>query len=444
MDPEIVVDVRGLGKKFASSIRHAMLYGLRDMLAVTMRPPLRRLLARSSVDDGLRASEFWALRDVSFTIKRGERLGIIGPNGAGKSTLFSLLSGIYGPSTGCISIRGRLQALIALGAGFHPMLSGRENIYINAAILGIRARQLDRKMEEIIAFADIGEFIDAPVKNYSSGMLVRLGFAIAANMDPDILLIDEILAVGDARFQSKCLGFSKRLADEGRTVVMVSHNLSQVLHVCDRTLWLDHGKMLMDGPTRDVVREYSNWAMRGSALAGETRARLVEGSVVRFSYETVATPREDAPARQERGGGSLPVVVRGSTLKLVVRYEMLAAIHGRLECWAHVKETLSNVRVFGTTSYLHQALATVRPGDTGEITFEFPDVRLSDGLYCWDIGVSDLSEYGQTGSLAYVLESSPSFLVVSSKDDFKSPYHGETLREPLMQMPSHVTVRSLK
>jgi lipopolysaccharide transport system ATP-binding protein len=376
---------------------------------------------------------------VSFDIRRGERVGLIGPNGAGKSTLFSILSEIYGPSEGHVEIHGRLQALIALGAGFHPLLTGRENIYVNAAILGMNRKAVDRIQEEIIAFADLGEFIDAPVKNYSSGMLVRLGFAIAANMNPDIMLIDEILAVGDARFQSKCIGFSKRLADEGRTVVMVSHNLNQVLRVCERAIWLDHGCILMDGPARDVVREYSTWALREGGGAAAAGRREVAGSVIRFTYETVAEPHPDAPVKMIEGNG-LPVVIRGTTLRLVLRYELLEPIHGKLEFWAHVKDAVADVRIFGTSNAFHGALIDAKPGDKGKVVFEFPDIPLMDGPYCWDVGVSDLGEYGQTGSLAYVLETQPSFHAVSSKKDFRSPYYVSTQREPLLEWPSRVTV----
>ncbi|MBN2564001.1 MAG: ATP-binding cassette domain-containing protein, partial [Phycisphaerae bacterium] len=206
--------------------------------------------------DGLRPSEFWALRDVSFEVRRGECVGLIGANGAGKSTLFSILSGIYGPNEGGVEIRGRLQALIALGAGFHPLLTGRENIYINGAILGMTAAEMNQRLDRILDFAELGDFIDAPVRTYSSGMTVRLGFSVAAHLDPDILLVDEVLAVGDASFQEKCMSFSRQLIQSGKTILLVSHNMIRIQAATARCLWLGHGQLMEDAATQQVVRNY--------------------------------------------------------------------------------------------------------------------------------------------------------------------------------------------
>ena len=210
----------------------------------------------------LRRSEFWALRDVSFELRRGECLGLIGPNGAGKSTLFSILSGIYEPTRGRAVIRGRLQALIALGAGFHPMLSGRENIYVNAAVFGLTSREIDRLVDRIIEFSELGEFIDAPIKTYSSGMLVRLGFSVAAHLDPDILLVDEVLAVGDARFQLKCLDHMRRLINSGKAQMLVSHYMHNIQGLCDRVIWLEQGQIKAEGPADEVTRRYTEFMYR--------------------------------------------------------------------------------------------------------------------------------------------------------------------------------------
>ena len=199
---------------------------------------------------------FWALRGVSFGIDQGEILGIVGRNGAGKSTLLKLLSRITLPTRGRISLRGRVSSLLEVGTGFHPELTGRENIYLNGAIHGMRRQMIDRKMEEIIDFSGIEHHIDTPIKRYSSGMKVRLGFAVAAHLDPEILIVDEVLAVGDADFQRKCVGSMNRVADSGRTIIFVSHNMIPIRSMCQRVLWMEKGTIRRDGPTEEVVTEY--------------------------------------------------------------------------------------------------------------------------------------------------------------------------------------------
>jgi lipopolysaccharide transport system ATP-binding protein len=218
----------------------------------------RRPLAQRLRDLARRADEFWALRDVSFEVGRGETLGIIGHNGAGKSTILKLLSGVTTPTSGEIRINGRLSALIEVGSGFHPELTGRENIYLSGSILGMRRREIADKLERIIEFAGVRDFIDTPVKFYSSGMYVRLGFSIAAHLEPDILLLDEVLAVGDAAFQAKCLDRIHDLHQQGRTIVFISHDLGSVERLCDRAILLKRGQIIANGPTRDVIAAYQD------------------------------------------------------------------------------------------------------------------------------------------------------------------------------------------
>ena len=199
---------------------------------------------------------FWALHDISFDLKQGEVLGIVGRNGAGKSTLLKLLSRITTPDEGRIQIRGRIGSLLEVGTGFHPELTGRENIFMNGVLLGMTQREIARKFDEIVAFSGVEEFLDTPVKRYSSGMRVRLGFAVAAHLDPEILVVDEVLAVGDAEFQRKCLGRMNAVASEGRTVLYVSHQMDSIIGLCNRAIWLESGRIRMDDSADTVVREY--------------------------------------------------------------------------------------------------------------------------------------------------------------------------------------------
>lgn len=246
---EIAVEVCGIWKKFHRGEFHD---SLRDLL-----PALgKRLLGRRPPSDQLDKGDFWALRDVSFEVRRGEVLGLVGANGAGKSTLLKVLAKILRPNRGYFRVDGRLRALIEIAAGFHPDLTGRENIYLNGSILGMKKSEIDQKFDEIVAFAGIEEALDTPVKRYSSGMFARLGFAVAAHLEPEILLVDEVLAVGDAAFQAKCLGKMRHVAGEGRTVIFVSHNMKAVTQLCSRAVALEHGRVVMEGPAQQVVTDY--------------------------------------------------------------------------------------------------------------------------------------------------------------------------------------------
>ena len=230
----------------------------------TLRDALVAAFQRSHVQALERSDELWALRDVSFEIQRGEVVGIIGRNGAGKSTLLKILSRITEPTSGRAEIHGRVGSLLEVGTGFHPELTGRENIYLNGAILGMRRAEIERKFDEIVAFAEIERFLDTPVKRYSSGMYVRLAFAVAAHLEPEILLVDEVLAVGDAAFQKKCLGKMGDVAKEGRTVLFVSHNMAAVENLCSRGFLLRHGHLTHDGPIWQVVETYLSENATGS------------------------------------------------------------------------------------------------------------------------------------------------------------------------------------
>ena len=200
--------------------------------------------------------DFWALRDVSFELRKGEVVGLIGRNGAGKSTLLKILSRVTQPTVGRAEIHGRVGSLLEVGTGFHPELTGRENTYLNGAILGMGKKEIDRKFDEIVAFAEVGDFIDTPLKHYSTGMQMRLAFAVAAHLEPETLLVDEVLAVGDMAFQKKCLGKMGEVASGGRTIVFVSHQLNQIRRLCEKVIWLDQGKIFQVGPTPEVAGAY--------------------------------------------------------------------------------------------------------------------------------------------------------------------------------------------
>lgn len=237
---DAVIKIENLSKKFCKSQERSIAYGLRDVAKRVLGLRIRQGGSRNdeSRNPGLRKDEFWALNGVSFELNRGETLGIAGPNGAGKTTLLKLLNGIIMPDAGRIEITGKTGSLIELGAGFHSLLSGRENIYVNGAILGMKKREIDKKFDSIVEFSGIGDFLDAPVKNYSSGMFVRLGFAIAIHCEPDILLIDEILAVGDDDFQMKCYNKLDDFKKQGRTILLVTRDLHHALGLVDRHITL--------------------------------------------------------------------------------------------------------------------------------------------------------------------------------------------------------------
>ncbi|MBE0535411.1 MAG: ATP-binding cassette domain-containing protein [Phycisphaerae bacterium] len=235
MSDHAVIRVDCVSKKFCRDLKRSMRYGFSDVLTDTFGFRVR--------SERLRKKEFWALDEVSFEIREGERFGIIGPNGSGKTTLLKIISGICGPDSGAMTVRGRVGALIAVGAGFHPQLTGRENIYINGTILGMSKREIKSKFDSIVDFSGIEEFLDTPVKFYSSGMFVKLGFSIAAHCEPDILLVDEVLAVGDIAFQSKCLNRLEELKKKGITTLLVSHHMPKIGSFCERVLYLSNGRV---------------------------------------------------------------------------------------------------------------------------------------------------------------------------------------------------------
>ena len=308
MTEEPLVVVEDAAKKYCRNLKRSLWYGVRDVG--------RELRGARHTSPGLRRDEFWAVQDISFELRRGECLGLVGHNGAGKTTLLKMLNGLVKPDGGRITMRGRVGALIALGAGFNPILTGRENVYVNGAVLGLSKAEVDAAMDDIIAFADIRPFIDAPVQGYSSGMRVRLGFAIATAMQPDVLLLDEVLAVGDAAFRNKCYNRIGALQQHA-AVIFVTHNMDQVAQICDRVLVLDGGRVRFLGRAEEGVRRYEE-------------STLADGLLDAASFEDVRHPARAFTATLDRDR-----VGWGEELKLAVDVELqepMPAAYLRV-CW---------------------------------------------------------------------------------------------------------------
>lgn len=315
---DVVMRVEGASKKFCRSLTRSMTYGVLDIA--------RDTFSLSTHPDRLRPEEFWAVDDITFELHEGESLGLVGPNGAGKSTLFKMLSSIIRPDRGRIRHRGRLGALIEVGAGFHVQLTGRENIFVNGAILGMSRAEVSRKLDDIIAFADIGDFLDTPVKFYSSGMLVRLGMAVAVHTEPQILLIDEVLAVGDINFQAKCFNRVGEMRRSGISIIFVSHNLTQTRTFTDNVLVMDHGRHVAYGPTSTALSIYVDMMKQKKeiAAAGLDRKPAGSGEVrfssVRFCDESgrpISRSRSTEPVTVKIGFDSI-IDVAGVVLELSV------------------------------------------------------------------------------------------------------------------------------
>jgi lipopolysaccharide transport system ATP-binding protein len=360
---DVAIRVEGLSKLYRLGARPERYQTLRDNLAGLITGPIRRFRDRhrrtreSAMDD---PETLWALKDVSFEIKRGEVVGVIGRNGAGKSTLLKILSRITEPSRGFAEIHGRVGSLLEVGTGFHQELSGRENIYLNGAILGMRRAEIERKFDEMVAFAEVEKFIDTPVKHYSSGMYLRLAFAVAAHLEPEILLIDEVLAVGDAAFQRKCLGKMEDVAAHGRTVLFVSHNLGVVKELCQTSVVLKEGQLQYRGPVAGGLACYSHSAL--SAADGEARGTGWSHLAVAGRANGIATAIEPGE----------PIVVEAG-LDLADGCE-----EGYLFCLIHdpVGETVVHQRLKLEEIDLNR----VEPG-TYRVRVELPALWLSPGMY---------------------------------------------------------------
>jgi lipopolysaccharide transport system ATP-binding protein len=359
---DLAIRADKLGKQYRLGVRAP--YGtLRDSVVRFVKSPLGYFTTRDE--------KFWALKDVSFDLEPGETLGIVGKNGSGKSTLLKILSRITEPTSGSAWVRGRVGSLLEVGTGFHPELTGRENVFVNGAILGMRRLEIASKFDEIVAFADVDRFIDTPVKHYSSGMQMRLAFAVAAHLEPHILLVDEVLAVGDLAFQKKCLGKMGDVSREGRTVLFVSHQMTQLRRLCARSLWLDGGRVVEDGRTADVINRYEASFMDDVAERPATGRR----PRAEFLSWTLGASGDRRYVLDTFG----PVVVR---FRLRVNDPIRHGMHG-LALYDRNGAVMWGMR----TSDLEFA-----PG-TYEITYALKTLPLRPGPYRWHVSIFDHDQF---------------------------------------------------
>ena len=368
------IRVEDLGKRYRIGAAPAKYRTVRDLLASTVRSPLARLKAGLSAGSTILTSgEVWAVDGVSFEVEQGEVVGLVGRNGAGKTTLLKILSRITEPTRGRAELRGRVASLLEVGTGFHPELTGRENIYLNGAILGMGRAEIEAKFDEIVAFAEVERFIDTQVKHYSSGMYLRLAFAVAAHLEPEILLVDEVLAVGDASFQRKCLGKMSDVARSGRTVLFVSHNMEAVQRLCERCLWIDAGRVREDGPTEQVVPAYLHLWSEG--VAASYRAPQSDGAAAAEETALLAAEVLDGDGR------STDFVRFGEPFSIHMRWRNHKAVPGS---FYFVRVTDEQGRQLFTVN--HRGLLDVESAGDHAVVCRFDHNVLVPGRYWASLG----------------------------------------------------------
>ncbi len=367
----VVLKADNVGKKFSRTLSQMMFYGAQDMAASVF----------GAIPDSqlLRSGEFWAVNDVSFELRRGESLGIIGPNGSGKTTLLRMLNGIFMPDTGRIELNGRIGGLIHVGAGFHPLLTGRENIYVNGAILGMSRKDIDRKFAAIVDFADIGEFLDSPVRQYSSGMYIRLGFSIAVHSDPDILLIDEVLSVGDRDFSLKCYQKMQEIRERGATIVLVSHNEYVIRERSQRALYLRHGRPVFLGPSEEAISLYIKDDLELKAIRSkEKRAEPQQG--VSKKAEILGLRFLDKDENPVSG------ISTGKLLRVEVFFEAFGTIAQPV---FSVNFYTDNGLVYSANNaYENIVLSDLKPG-RGRLILTLPQLHLPTDTYYVSVMISE-------------------------------------------------------
>jgi ABC-type polysaccharide/polyol phosphate transport system ATPase subunit len=374
-----VIRVEALGKRYRIGERERY-FALRDVLANAIKAPLRRSRKKP-------ANFLWALHDFSLEIREGEVVGLIGRNGAGKTTLLKILARITRPTKGYADVRGRVGSLLEVGTGFHPELTGRENVYMSGAILGMKKREIERKFDEIVAFAGVGRFIDTPLKHFSTGMQMRLAFAVAAHLEPEILLVDEVLAVGDLEFQKRCLGKMHEVSRTGRTIVFVSHQMNHIRRLCEKAYWLDSGQLRREGPAKEVVNEYEAAALNVEANDLQQtpgpigfRRWLIEGT------ESNQLDLDECPER---------VAVK---FRAFVKQEIRNGI-----LFISLRSSDNNI----LWSAMHHDLR-LRPGPV-DLAYSFETLPLNPGIYLWEIRIFDGHHWFEHPQV-------PEFSIVSKTD----------------------------
>lgn len=371
-----VIAVENLGKRYQLSHQGKEPYlALRDVLSDGARELGRRLLGRERRPHATR-EEFWALKDVCFEVKQGDRVGIIGRNGAGKSTLLKILSRITEPSTGSVRIRGRVASLLEVGTGFHPELTGRENIFLNGAILGMGRAEIRKKFDEMVAFAEIERFLDTPVKHYSSGMYVRLAFAVAAHLEPEILVVDEVLAVGDAQFQRKCLAKMEDVGKQGRTVLFVSHNMGVVQQLCGKGIFIERGEVMHQGPIADAVQSYLAAGLDPDSCEVDLSSHPNRPSGMKRMLKKVTL--------SDAKGFPTCEFSQIDTIKFQVAYD--ARHEASLAGAGFIIHTQDGIRVGGGNTYMAFAPPHRIPG-SGSVSFLVPARQLTPGAYCLTVSL---------------------------------------------------------
>ena len=361
-----IISVENLSKRYIIGRQRDRRDALRHRLEGALRAPFTWLRARVG-EKRQRNDEFWALKDVSFEIKQGEVVGIVGRNGAGKSTLLKILSRITEPTEGRIRLQGRVASLLEVGTGFHGELTGRENVFLNGAILGMSKAEIRRKFDEIVAFSEIEKFLDTPVKRYSSGMYVRLAFAVAANLEPDILVVDEVLAVGDAAFQRKSLGKMNDVARSGRTVLFVSHNMAAIQSLCQRAVLLDSGHLAADGEAASVVRRYLSAGEEAARVELSNRTDRKGDGSVRLKFVHVEAADKSGPIVSTSG---IRITVGYKSNDSVIRPRIMIGIYDENE-----------VRIYGLDSYVVGGISETLPPEGALISVTGP-LNLAEGS-CW-------------------------------------------------------------
>lgn len=402
----VTIKVEKVSKKYCRNLKRSLRYGLKDLAG--------ELLLHKKPQGELRRDEFWALRNISFELRKGESLGIVGINGSGKTTLLNMLNGLLKPTKGKITIRGRVGAMIELGAGFQPLLSGRENIAINASVLGMTRREILQKMDEIIEFADIGEFIDAPVQTYSKGMKMRLGFSVATQLiSPDLLIIDEVLATGDIAFRSKCQKRINEIVDAGASLVLVSHSNAQIEGLCQKTLFLNKGIAQAYGPTPDVIQEY---------LAFINKNTLAQEKQKSASASTYGASTSKARMWQHADSSLFEVTnieLLNSAGEPQDQFQMLEPLTIRFHFVAHqpikgllIRFTFANLEGIEVSSF--RTGEDDRPNwyGPGYVDCVVPELLLREGPYVLHAAAAQKESNKHTGQILFKSESVADFSVV--------------------------------